>query len=97
MFKLLHLARVAECSITECAYNSKHVCRAIAITVGRGKAPACETFLVAAEHAGQRGHAGVGACKASDCRFNQALQCTADSILVGKLDDCVRCLTHVPE
>jgi hypothetical protein len=95
MFKLIHMAGVAECSIGECAYNTGHACHAIAITVGNGDLPMCDTFLVAREHSAGSGHAGVGACKIASCGYNQELECGAGRILVGKLNARVRCMTYV--
>lgn len=96
MLKLLNMTRVAECSIVECAYNARHACHAIAITVGNGDMPMCDTFYVAREHSNDHGHAGVGACKISTCRHNHELECGASSVLVGKLEARVRCITYVP-
>lgn len=95
MLKLLNMTRVAECSITECAYNTGHACHAIAITVGSGDMPMCDTFYVAREHSTDHGRAGVGACKISACQHNHGLECDAGSVLVGKLEARVRCITYV--
>ncbi|HKB60907.1 MAG TPA: DUF1540 domain-containing protein [Gallionellaceae bacterium] len=96
MFKLLNITRIAECSVGECAYNAGHACHAIAITVGNGDTPMCDTFYVANEHSAGHGHAGVGACKVSGCAHNRELECTANRVLVGKLDARVRCITYIP-
>jgi hypothetical protein len=37
--------------------------------------------------------AGVGACKVTNCQFNQDFECTAESIRVGFASEQVRCLT----
>jgi Domain of Unknown Function (DUF1540) len=95
MIKLLNLPGVAECSIGECAYNSHQSCHAIAITVGDGDMPMCDTFFVARAHSADKGHAGVGACKVSTCQHNRDLECGAGRILVGKLESRVRCMTYV--
>ena len=95
MFKLLNMSGVSECSIGECAYNSHQTCHAIAITVGDGDQPMCDTFLVADAHSHDKGHAGVGACKVSTCQHNHALECSAGHILVGKLESRVRCMTYL--
>lgn len=96
LFKLLNMTRVAECSVTECAYNTGRACHAIAITVGSSDLPMCDTFFVAREHSGDQGHAGVGACKMSGCLHNRELECSAGRVLIGKLEARVRCITYVP-
>ncbi len=94
MIKLLNLSGVAECSAGECAYNSNQSCHAIAITVGDGDLPMCDTFFTAQEHSADKGHAGVGACKVSVCQYNRDLECSAGRILVGKMENRVRCMTY---
>jgi hypothetical protein len=95
MLKLLHMTRIAECSVTECAYNTGRACRAIAITVGNSDLPMCDTFHVAREHSAEHGHAGVGACKIAACLHNRQLECHAGNVLIGKLEARVRCITYV--
>lgn len=95
MFKLINMSGVSECSIGECAYNSNHTCHAIAITVGDGDTPMCDTFFVGHDHSADHGHAGVGACKVSSCQHNRELECSAGRIMVGKLENRVKCMTYV--
>lgn len=94
MIKLINMSGVADCSIGECAYNADHACHAIAITVGDGDVPMCDTFVVAREHGQGKGRAGVGACKISACQHNRELECSAGRILVGRLEARVRCMTY---
>lgn len=95
MFKLLNMSGVSECTIEECAYNAFRTCHAIAITVGDSDVPMCDTFVVAPEHSLDKGPAGVGACKISACQYNRGLECSAGHVLVGKLENRVRCMTYV--
>jgi hypothetical protein len=37
--------------------------------------------------------AGVGACKVSDCEYNDDLECSADSIEVAITGDTAECMT----
>lgn len=89
------MPKVADCSVTECAYNTGQSCHALAITVGEGSQdPACDTYFPSSTHGGVKDvTAGVGACKTSDCQYNQDFECTAQSIHVGHKGDQVDCLT----
>jgi hypothetical protein len=40
--------------------------------------------------------AGVGACKVSECEYNQSLECAAPGITVGRAQDEADCLTFEP-
>ena len=86
---------VAECTVTECAYNTGKCCHARAITVGDGVHPGCDTFLAAAPHTrATQGSAGVGACKITACRYNDDYECMTDRIAVGHAGAAVSCLTY---
>ncbi len=93
MLKLINMSKVSACRVSDCAYNATELCHAIAITVGDGDRPMCDTFFAAASHSAARGAAGVGACKVSACRHNRELECTASGIEVGNVEGSVRCLT----
>jgi hypothetical protein len=78
----------------QCAYNQDNNCHALAITIGDGRSPDCDTFFGQAEKGGDgSGIAGVGACKVSACAHNQSLECTAGEISVGRNEDKVFCRT----
>jgi hypothetical protein len=87
---------VAECSIGECAYNANNACHARAITVGDSAVhPGCDTFLGAAPRSrASRTTAGVGACKATSCRYNDDYECVTDKISVGHASNSICCLTY---
>lgn len=90
----LEMPMVAKCTATECAYNISSNCHARAITIGDPLKPACDTFLKGSRHAGQTQQiAGIGACKTANCKFNQDLECMAESIQVGMIRSEANCMT----
>ncbi len=93
MFKLINMSGVSACDAGECAYNSNHACHAIAITVGDGETPMCDTYFRAAQHSDVKGSAGVGACKVSACQHNSGFECGAGRIQVGNQGNKVSCMT----
>ena len=94
---IVEIPIVAECSVEECSYNAGHACHAKAITIGDGVHPGCDTFLHAQAHAREKQRrGGVGACKVVSCRFNEDLECGAESISVGRAAQEVSCLTYMP-
>ena len=86
---------VSECTIEECAYNISKSCHAIAITIGDGDHPMCDTFFKSTARGGAKDTAGVGACKVSACRHNKDFECSAAGINVGSLKNHGNCLTFV--
>jgi hypothetical protein len=94
----MKMPEVSECSVTSCAYNTDENCHALAITVGDDvDDPTCDTFFETDMNGGvQDVIAGVGACKVSECQYNDALECSASSIQVGLREDQVDCLTYEP-
>lgn len=91
----MEMVKVQKCEISECAYNSDNQCRTMAITVGHGEEhPMCDTFFRSGSKGGQSDVvAGVGACKVAGCVYNNALECEASSVVVGRQSDEVDCLT----
>lgn len=85
---------VSECSATECAYNRDKACQARAITIGDGIHAGCDTFWESSQRAKPgMGSAGIGACKITGCKFNEGLECMTESILVGRVQNKVNCMT----
>ncbi len=85
---------VAECAISDCAYNLNQGCHARAITIGDGVHPGCDTFLSASGHTRERVRtAGVGACKVAACQHNDDFECMANEINVGLSGNDINCLT----
>jgi len=69
-------------------------CHAMAITVGGGACPLCDTVMTASKKGGVAKAIGcVGACKVENCRFNKSLECGANSIHVKMHDDHTECST----
>jgi hypothetical protein len=93
MLKIVNMSKVSQCKVSECAYNADNACHAIAITVGDGDNPMCDTFFQTGSHCGAKATAGVGACKVSACRHNQDFECSAGYIQIGNMESKVRCMT----
>lgn len=90
----IEMPLVNKCSKENCAYNNGCGCHAMAITVGDGSNPGCDTYFDSAKHTQEKQRiAGVGACKVSVCKHNTDFECQADSISVGEKDGGVKCLT----
>lgn len=84
---------IIDCTMTNCAYNGDKECHAMAITVGDDDCPMCDTFWKDGKKGGITEKTGiVGACRAADCVYNNALECNADGIHVSahrKHPDCM--------
>ena len=92
----IEMPSVRDCAVTQCTYNTNSACHARAITVGANVHPDCDTFFsTASPHtkAIER-QAGVGACKMSDCNYNDDFECVAEEIQVGFRMERVNCLTY---
>jgi len=87
------LPPVQECSVGSCGYNAESACHAGAITVG-GDHAHCGTFVEIGFRAGLERTGQVGACHRSECRHNEALECTASAVRVGQGADAADCLTY---
>jgi len=88
------MPKVSSCEISQCAYNMDNQCHAMAITVGDGAHPACDTFCPSVSKGGAMDMtAGVGACKVAGCVHNVSLECQADCICVGYKGAEADCLT----
>ncbi|HKL22606.1 MAG TPA: DUF1540 domain-containing protein [Tichowtungia sp.] len=92
----MKMPKVTACTVEKCSYNKDQSCRALAITIGDpGGEPACDTYFPALQQGGvMDATAGVGACKAADCKFNQDFECAAESISVGLQRNDPDCLTY---
>ena len=89
------MPKVLDCTVTNCAYNTKEACHAMAITIGDApQNPACDTFFEASQRGGVPDMtAGVGACKVSSCQHNSDYECEASNIHVGMKEGTPDCLT----
>ena len=92
----MSLPIISTCSAEGCSYNHDHDCHAAAITVLNHGSAACGTFVEGDHTAGMEEAGHVGACHRADCTHNSALECTADHIDVGAMDDVADCLTYAP-
>lgn len=92
---MIEMPKVINCTVTNCAYNTTQICHAMAITIGDiSTRPKCDTFFQTTIHGGSKdATAGVGACKISDCGYNQELECSAQNIKVGMQSGSAECLT----
>lgn len=89
----MSMPRISKCDVTECSYNRKNECHAMAITVG-GLHPICDTFYKSNNKGGVADMiAGVGACKIETCKFNKSLECSAAGINIGHHSDHADCMT----
>ncbi|WP_229891573.1 DUF1540 domain-containing protein [Streptomyces mashuensis] len=89
------MPQVAVCQVGECAYNRDSACHALAITVGDGTHPGCDTFFTFPAKGGDAGATGrVGACKVAGCLHNVDLECQAPGITVAALGGSADCLTY---
>lgn len=88
---------ISNCEVTECSYNKDKMCHTLAITVGDSTCAMCDTFTKMNTKGGDGDvTGGVGACRADSCTFNQSLECTAGSILVGLHSNHADCKTYTP-
>jgi Domain of Unknown Function (DUF1540) len=92
----MKMTSISKCNMGTCAYNKENSCHTPGITVGpHGE---CSTYV----HASSRGgfpkvSAGVGACTASSCKFNNQLECKAPKIDVAVDDKHADCQTFEAE
>ncbi|WP_010693249.1 DUF1540 domain-containing protein [Saccharopolyspora spinosa] len=93
----MEMPLVNKCTAGNCAFNHGQNCHALAITIGHPLRAQCDTFCTAPVEGGVPDVVGhVGACKMSDCRYNDHLECQAPGISVGYEQDIVDCLTYQP-
>jgi len=91
----MKMAKVDSCKVSECCYNEKSICHALAITVGgNGEHPECDTYCTKPTKGGDRAAtAGVGACKVDSCKYNESFECSAAQVMIGQAQDAADCLT----
>lgn len=79
------MTKVTECNASNCAYNKHNSCHTLSITVGGpNECPKCDTYFGSATPGGIPDmKAGIGACKMSDCSYNESLECGASSVKIG--------------
>ena len=91
----MEMSMVMKCEVNDCAYNVDSCCHTMAITIGDGMHPRCDTFCQSStSKGGDTGSmAGVGACKVAVCKYNTNLECQAPGISVGYGEQEPDCLT----
>lgn len=90
----MQMPKVRECGVSDCAYNTHKQCHALAITVGDGMVPHCDTYCNMSPKGGDKSAtASVGACKVPSCSHNKSLECQASEICVGYMHNDVECMT----
>lgn len=91
-----NMSTIRTCSMSVCVYNKDNRCITPGITVGPHAE--CNTF----NHNTAKGgfadiNGGVGACLASDCKFNEKFECKAPKIDVAVHERHPDCGTFQPK
>lgn len=92
----LEMPEVVSCNMKHCTYNHDTTCHARAITVGGVSDHMCDTMyddIATHQHAKRKEPAGVGACKATDCKYNADFECQTESVRIGESEGLVNCET----
>lgn len=85
---------VLDCKVKGCSYNKDLMCHTMAITIGQGSDPMCDTYTHMPIAGGmEEVKPFVGACKMSDCAHNENLECAAKGVHVAMKHNQPDCLT----
>lgn len=92
----MDMTLVLKCDMSTCAYNKRNLCHISGINVGPHAE--CNTYT----HGSARGgfaeiKGAIGACMASDCKFNDQLECVASDINVSGHDRHADCEKYQPK
>ena len=88
----MEMTPIRLCDVSTCAYNHGNACHTLAITVGPHAE--CNSYNHGSRTGGfKEVKGGVGACLASDCRFNEQLECRATRISVENHSEHADCET----
>ena len=82
---------VQSCKVEGCSFNSHSKCHALAVTIGDGTHPRCDTFVQEGSDSGMETSTRVGACKVVSCVNNKKLICKAGFIDVIFNNDHPHC------
>ncbi len=86
------MSQVKKCNVATCSYNRENICHTIGIMVGPHAE--CSSFNHGSRKCGFNDvKGGVGSCLASDCRYNDALECRAPNIDVDNHSEHADCKT----
>ena len=97
MIKEIEMPEVMECSVQQCAYNTRQMCHARAVTMGDAHGHLCDTMFAPGKHTQRKENAGVGACRAMMCAYNEDFECQADGICVSMDGGLALCRTFCEE
>jgi len=91
----MNMSPIAECNMSSCAFNANNLCHTLGIAVGPHAE--CNTYV----HGSSKGgfpevKGGIGSCLASNCRYNDQLECRARGIGVVAHDRHADCETFDP-
>lgn len=88
----MNMTQIRSCDVSTCAYNRQNICHTLGITVGPHAE--CNTYNHGSRIGGfSEVSGGVGACLASDCKFNDRLECKAQDINVESHSEHADCAT----
>lgn len=86
----MDMTPVTSCSMSSCAYNSGEICHTRAINVGYHAE--CNTYVHGSTRGGlKEAKGGIGACMASDCKYNDRLECVAGDVDVSGHENHADC------
>ncbi len=78
----MDMTQILKCDMATCVYNMSEVCHTPGINVGSHAE--CNTYTHGGSDGGfQEVKGAIGACLASDCTFNNLLECRAPDINVA--------------
>ena len=88
----MDMTQILKCDMSTCAYNRNDICHTPGINVGPHAE--CNTYTHGSSKGGSpEAKGGIGACLASECRFNEQLECRASNINVASHDRHADCET----
>jgi len=88
----MEMIGITRCDMESCAYNMAQACHTLAITVGPHAE--CNTYVHASARGGfDEASGGIGSCLASECKFNDRLECSAPNVDVSSHDKHADCET----
>ncbi|MCR4393239.1 MAG: DUF1540 domain-containing protein [Dehalococcoidales bacterium] len=92
----MEMTRIAGCNVTKCIYNMNNECHTLAINVGTHAE--CNTFYGSESNKSgfNEVRGGIGACLASDCKYNDKLECKAPNVNITAHNIHADCKTFTP-
>ncbi len=88
----MDMVQINRCDMITCAFNLNKVCHTPGINVGPHAE--CHTYIHGSAKGGfKEANGAIGACLASDCKYNDRLECVAPEISVAGHDIHADCET----